>query len=264
MFLQIMLMSMRKTFSSTCLVGLLAGASLLSTSARADVVITQELLPDTSPKIQGDTSQARMAYSPASTLKMIFALTAFKEGAATPETRELCDDKYLPLRPMRLNFQQAMYYSSNAYFRQILADVPLDKVGQMIERCEFGEIKGELPDSLKTMDIYNKVTVTPLQVCAFLRKLAFGQLPVENKYQKDLVKVMSWPSEVEGATVYAKTGAWNRTYWMVGLAVYPTEGQPVFEAIVVMLNKSGSNRDKAIARFWEVVKAGMARHKSKA
>lgn len=259
-----MLMSMRKTYFALSFAGIWAAVNLSSPSVWADVVVTQELLPDTSPKIQGDTSQARTAYSPASTLKMIFALTAFAEGAATPDTRELCDDKYLPLRPMRLNFQQAMYYSSNVYFRKILADVPMEKVKKMIEQCDFGTIKGELPDSLKSMGIYSKVRVTPLQICAFLRKLAFGQLPVKSSDQKDLVKVMSWPSEVEGATVYAKTGAWERTYWMVGLAVYPTAEKPVFEAIVVMLNKSGSSRDKAIARFWEVVKAGMARHKSKA
>lgn len=259
-----MLMSMRKKCSAAVLAGFMLSLCFSASTALADVVVTQELLPETTPTIKGDTSQARMAYSPASTLKLIFALTSFAEGVATPETRKLCDDKHLPLRPMRLNYQQAMYYSSNTFFRDVLAEVPMAKVKQMIERCGFGEVKGDLPDSLKTMAIYSKVRVTPLQVCEFLRKLAFGQLPVKNAYQKDLVKVMSWPSEVEGATVYAKTGAWERTYWMVGLAVYPTAEKPVFEAIVVMLNKSGSTRDKAIARFWEVVKAGMARHKSKA
>jgi len=233
-----------------------AGLVIQTLPVLADVVITQELTPDTTPKIDGLASEARTAYSPASTFKMIIALAAFEQGVATPETKELCNDKHLKLRPMRLNFQQAMFYSSNDFFVKVMENLTNEEIAGMAEKCGFGEPKGKMPENKSDWRYGATFRVTPLQEAAFLRKLAFGQLPASKSAQKNLVRVMKWPSEVEGVTVYAKTGSWERTYWMVGLAAYPTADGQVFQSIVVTLKDRGSNRDKAIKRFWQAVKEG--------
>lgn len=236
---------------------------MLARPSAADVVVTQLLQPGAAPAIEGPASLARTPYSPASTFKMIIALAAFEKGTASPDTRELCHDKHLPLRPMRLNFQQAMLYSSNDFFTKLREQVSDEEIQNVAKRCGFGEITGEWPADKGDLRLYSKIKITPLEMTAFLRKLAFGELPVKAQAQKDLVRVMSWPSEVDGVTAYAKTGSWDRTYWMVGLAVYPTTDAPVFEVIVVNLTKSGSNRDKAVKRFWQIVRRGMDQHGAK-
>ena len=219
--------------------------------AQADVVILSDVPGSDKPLVSRETEQADEYFSPASTFKMIIALVAFEKGIATAQTVHLCSDNHLPTKPLKLDFQQAMYYSSNDYFVALMDKIEGKELVEMAERCGFGKAVGPMPGDKSAWRHGGNIRVTPMQEHMFLRNLAQGTLPVDRRVQADLVRVMKWPSPVEGVKAFGKTGSWERTYWFSGMAVI--EGQPD-RICTVTLTSFGSDRDQAISTFFQQIK----------
>lgn len=218
---------------------------------RADVVLLSDIPGAEAPYVSGDAAEADKAFTPASTFKMIIALTAFEQKIATPETELTCMDPYLSPTPQKLKFQKAMQDSSNDFFDQLVAKLTDAQLLDMAKRCSFGNVTGEVPKDRKEWRRGGVIRVTPRQEHQFLRQLIRGKLPVDVAAQKQLLAVMVWPQVDAGINVYGKTGSYEQTYWFSGLAV--KAGGKV-RVVTVTLTAPDGNRAKAIQRFYELTK----------
>jgi beta-lactamase class D len=216
----------------------------------ADVVILSDFPGSDKPLISGETGQADQPFSPASTFKMIIALVALEKKIATPTTTILCSDSYLPQKPMQLDFQKAMYHSSNDFFVALLDKITPDELLAMAAKCGFGKPTGPPPSDKSAWRHGGNIRVTPREEHRFLRKLAAGQLPVAPGVQADLIRVMRWPSPKDQWQIFGKTGSWERTYWFVGM-VHKSEGPARIGTVT--LTSHGSDREKAIQRFLQQI-----------
>lgn len=217
---------------------------------RADVTLLSDIPGAEVPYISGDETEANKAFSPASTFKMIIALTAFEQKIATPETELTCTDPYLSPKPQVLKFQKAMQDSSNDFFRQLVDKLTDAQLLDMAKRCGFGEVTGEAPKDRKDWTHGGVIRVTPMQEHQFLRKLIRGKLPVAVECQKQLMAVMVWPAVQAGVNVYGKTGSYEKTYWFSGIAV---KAGGAVRVITVTLTAEDANRARAIQRFYDQV-----------
>lgn len=218
---------------------------------RADVTLLSDIPGAEVPYISGEESEAEKAFSPASTFKMIIALTAFEQKIATPETELTCQDAHLSPKPQVLKFQKAMQDSSNDFFRQLVDKLTDEQLLEMARRCEFGTIPVAAPKDRKDWVHGGGIRVTPLQEHRFLRKLIRGKLLVSVESQKQLMAVMAWPAVEAGVNVYGKTGSYEKTYWFSGLAV---KAGGAVRVITVTLTAEDANRSRAIQRFYDQIK----------
>lgn len=237
------------SFRMGAVAGLLAFLGL--GHAVADVTLLSDIPGAEAPYVSGDQSEADTAFNPASTFKMIIALTAFEQKVATPETELTCLDAYLSPTPQLLKFQKAMQDSSNDFFRQLVAKLTDAQLLDMAKRCGFGTVTGEAPKDRKDWVHGGVIRVTPRQEHQFLRQLIRGKLPVDLACQKQLLSVMTWPQMEAGINVYGKTGSYEKTFWFSGLAV---KAGGAVRVVTVTLTAEDANRARAIQRFYDQIK----------
>jgi beta-lactamase class D len=227
-------------------------------TVRADVVLMSDVplsnAPSNTPAKEepfasGSKEEADKEFSPASTFKMIIALTAFEKKIAAPDTKLLCVDNVIAGQGKPLTFQEAMYTSNNDFFRQLIARLKDEDLFDMATRCKFGNAKEGSMKSREDWIHGGPFRVTPRQEHAFLRALIRGKLPVEVACQKDLMTVMRWPVDQPGVYVYGKTGSWEKTFWFSGIAVKSGS----VRVMTVTLTAPGASRAKAIGRFFALI-----------
>lgn len=216
-------------------------------AAAADIVLVSQVPGSEDATVEGDPNQAIVEFSPASTFKMILALCAFEKGIATPETTMTCSDAHLPKRPMKVDFQQAMYHSSNQYFYPLIDQLTDEEIVAMAEKCGFGKVKGPMPKNRKDWRFGGPIRITPRAAHVFMRALALGKLPVSPKAQGNLIRVMSWESPDDKVKTFGKTGSWEQTYWFNGLAATDRSRR----VITIVLTSQGAERKKAILTFYQ-------------
>ena len=217
----------------------------MAAAARGDVILIRDL-PGEQVRIVGDPAEADRAFSPASTFKMIVALAAFEQGIASPETQAECNDPFLPSRPMRLTFPEAMRHSSNEFFTPLFRRLAPEQLAEMAVRCGFGTAETAAMSPVEEFRHGGIFRITPRQQQDFMKRLALGELPVSWRVQTDLLKVMEWPLEAkEKGQAYGKTGSWEKVYWFTGLRRFSEKTR----LVTVLLTTPGSTREKAIAAF---------------
>lgn len=214
-------------------------------NCRADVITMSDLPGADDPALAGEKKDADKDFSPASTFKMIIALTAFEQKIATPDTHLRCKDNVMATYTI-YSFNQAMVESNNDFFMQLVDKLTDAQLLDMAARCSFGTVKGEVSRNRFDWIHGGPIRVTPKQEHQFLRQLVRGKLPVNVIYQKDLLTVMKWPDALPGVDVYGKTGSWENTFWFSGIAVKHSGAR----VITVTLTSFGkSSRALAIKTF---------------
>src|SRR5438552_2572051 len=83
---------------------------LLTRSGLADVILISDLPGREAPVIMGDAEEADRLFSPASTFKMIISFNALTQGIADEKTTALCNDEFLPIKNMKLDFHRALFF----------------------------------------------------------------------------------------------------------------------------------------------------------
>jgi beta-lactamase class D len=227
----------------------ISGAFMLAaiSMACADVTLVSGFPEPETAVIIGDESQTQKEFPTASTFKMIIALAAFDKGTANLDTQTICSDEFLPSKkPRLLNFQQAMYYSSNQYFEALLQKLKNSDLLEMAERCHFGKTFGDPPKDIKEWVHGGSIRVTPVEEHEFMRRLAQRKLPVERKIQDKLIQAMTWPPTSHGREVHGKTGSVRNTYWFNGFC----RDADHIRVITVLHTGAASSRDHAIQAFY--------------
>ena len=223
---------------------ILAGTAL-GGMARGDVILIRDL-PGEEVRVLGDAAETDRFFSPASTFKMIVALAAFEQGIASPETQAECNDPFLPSRPMRLAFPEAMRHSSNEFFTPLFRRLTPEQLTEMAARCGFGRAEKAFLLPVEEFRHGGIFRITPRQQHDFMRRLALGELPVSWRVQEELKTVLEWPLEAKAeGRAYGKTGSWEKVYWFTGLRHFPGKTR----LVTVLLTAPGSTREKAIAAF---------------
>jgi beta-lactamase class D len=222
-----------------CILWVLAGA------ARGDVILIRDI-PGQDMRILGKVEEADRAFSPASTFKMVVALTAFEQGIATPATQAECNDRFLPSRPMRLAFREAMQHSSNEFFQPLFRRLTPEQLVEMGTRCGFGTAPASKRPPVEEFRHGGIFRITPRQQQDFMKRLALGELPVSWRVQTDLLSVMEWPlGPAEKGHAYGKTGSWEKVYWFTGMRRHSGG----VRLVTVLLTAADATREKAIAAF---------------
>lgn len=222
---------------------------VLSPGLRAQNFVLLQTGGDGKTAVSGDKTLLAGAYPPASTFKILIAWAALKEGVATPETPHLCADR----GGKETGMGEAMYFSSNDYFRWLASRLDRGKFDALIRESGWGgkDFKAGIwlesgPDGTERG---GELKVTVEQVHALSRQLLEAKSgPVAGA----LKKVMRRPWNDAQSRVYGKSGAWGGAVWMTGY--YDAEKAEDRKAVTVFVPYGVPEwkpaREKAMREFY--------------
>lgn len=199
--------------------------------------------------VSGDKALLAGSYPPASTFKLLIAWAAFREGLATPDSLHLCADR----GGKEVGMAEAMYFSSNDYFRWLALRLDRDQFDALIRESGWGGKNFKpgiwLESGPGGTERGGELKVSVEQVHVLSRRL-MGAKP--GPVTDDLRKVMRRPWNDRESRVYGKSGAWGGAVWMTGY--YDAERAEERKAVTVFVPYAVPDwkpaREKAMAEFY--------------
>ncbi len=167
----------------------------------------------------GDAALADVPQGPASTFKIVVALTGFEAGVASPDLRHACRDVPGARQAREIDMREAMRASSNEYFSWLAGRIGAEKIGATAVRIGFAQ--GPLREGWAGPDPGAIVRGGDLKVSArrlhdVTVRVMRGTAASSVEVQHMLEEVLSWPSPDPGSRVLGKTGAWGGAAWFTG------------------------------------------------
>jgi beta-lactamase class D len=236
---------------------LLSGLSLRPLSASEQIIlVTSNKTTAEKTEVIGARTLLNKEASPASTFKIVLTWLALEEGIGKPETRFVSKDKHVPGTPREIDLREAMYYSSNDYFLQLIdaKAISIENVKKRVEASRFFERplpKVWPPGEFKSIVAGGDQTVTPGYQHTFILRVMRGELSSSSKVQDQLLKCLAWPSSSPDWKFYGKTGSHASlgAFWFTGFGI--SEKLNEKRAVTVFMTGKGANRDATIKLFYE-------------
>lgn len=204
--------------------------------------------------VDGTEAVRHRRYAPASLFKMIVAWAAFERGLAEPGTPFICSDAPGGVRA-ELTLAQAMFFSSNDYFRalaEVVGKADLDTYAIRAGWLTPAAVDSWLPDGVSGVERGGNMRVTPQEVHDFTVALMNGRIGSSGKVRQALTRSLRRPAEGGGPEVYGKTGAWGGAAWMTGYGPSGAQGR---KAVTVLVSYRIPNwrpaRDLAVKTFYQ-------------
>ncbi|MFQ3671314.1 MAG: penicillin-binding transpeptidase domain-containing protein, partial [Verrucomicrobiia bacterium] len=204
--------------------------------------------------ISGTEAIRHRRYAPASLFKMIVAWAAIERGVADARTPFVCSDAPGGVRA-ELTLAQAMFFSSNDYFRALAEVVGKPDLDAYAIRAGWLTAAGAdrwLPEGVSGIERGGTMRVTPQEVHAFTVEWMRGRVGSDARVRRELAAALRRPPEGGGREVYGKTGAWGGAAWMTGYGPSGKRGQ---KAVTVLVSYRVPNwrpaRDLALKTFYE-------------
>lgn len=192
-------------------------------------------------------------YPPASLFKILVAWAAFERGLADAATPFLCQDA--PGGPRELTLAQAMFVSSNDYFRTLseaVGKAELDARAIQAGWLAEGATDRWLAKGASGIERGGEMRVTPAEVHAFTVMLMEGKVGSNARVRAELLRALRRPPDGQGPEVFAKTGAWGGAAWMTG---FGPDGKKGRKAVTVLVSYRVPNwrpaRDLAVRTFYD-------------
>ncbi len=203
--------------------------------------------------VDGTEAVRHRRYAPASLFKIIVAWAAFERGVADPRTPFLCGDAPGGVRA-ELTLAQAMFFSSNDYFRALAEAVGKPDLDTYAIRAGWltpAAAESWLPQGVSGIERGGTMRVTPQEVHAFTVDWMNGKVGSNARVRHDLAQALRRPLEGGGPEVYGKTGAWGGAAWMTGFGPSGAKGR---KAVTVLVSYRVPNwrpaRDLAVQTFY--------------
>lgn len=204
--------------------------------------------------VQGTEAVRHRRYAPASLFKIIVAWAAFERGVADSRTPFVCNDAPGGVRA-ELTLAQAMFFSSNDYFRalaEVVGKANLDTYAIRAGWLTQAAVDHWLPEGVSGIERGGTMRVTPQEVHDFTVALMNGKVGSTPKVRQALAQSLRRPPEGGGPEVYGKTGAWGGAAWMTG---YGPSGAKGRKAVTVLVSYRIPNwrpaRDLAVKTFYQ-------------
>jgi beta-lactamase class D len=210
--------------------------------------------------ISGNAALADQKFTPASTFKVMIAWAALEEGLATPATKHLIKDSYVPGTPREVDMHEAMYFSSNDYFDWLGKKLGREKLEKYI--AISGYAGGKPPrgwlDNMDLIEHGGTITITPRENHEFFYKLQqepdciqSGKLVSSQGVMMMLRTVLQWPNANDETVFWGKTGMAGGAVWFVGDGVRATESGASWTQAVTVFAKGGVElRPTVIEKFY--------------
>ncbi|NUN93308.1 MAG: hypothetical protein HUU04_05965 [Verrucomicrobiae bacterium] len=199
--------------------------------------------------VAGDAKLAGVALTPASTFKMVIAWSAFEAGVANPSSSFRVTDAHVPGAPRALTLADAMFYSSNDAFVELVGRLPKGRLEEDLARSGFAggpPPKDWLKRGKSEVAHGGSLRVTPRQEHAFILRLMRGELASSAAVHAQLLECLAWPSQDSRIKLYGKTGGMDGVRWFNGFGV---EGK-VSRAVTVLLRGDDATRADVVAAFY--------------
>lgn len=228
--------------------GVCLGLAHAQAAGPAGGFLIVETIGDGQPRIvAGDAALADVPHCPASTFKIVVALSGFEAGVASPDLRHTCRDVSGARQAREIDMREAMRASSNEYFTWLAGRIGADKIGSTAVRIGFAE--GPLREGWAGPDPGAIVRGGDMKVSArrlheVTVRVMRGTAASSPEAQHMLEEVLSWPSPEPGKRVFGKTGAWGGAAWFTGFV----DGQGGRRAATVLVPYAVPNWRPARAR----------------
>lgn len=224
-------------------------AKLLAKSP--DFLIIESSSDDSVEKYTGNRDYLNSDREVASLFKIVIAWSALRRGIAEPDTRILVHDRHITDSPVRIDMHEAMFRSSNDYFRALARRIGDRKLRRdSLEINFFSRIIDEdWYGDPRWIVKAGKMKQTPAGMHRFIRKIAGWKVGECNQTKEELYSVMRWPLEISNMNLklYGKTGSWGKAVWFNGFGIKRDGG---WKAVTVFINGDYRQRDRAIDYFY--------------
>ena len=182
----------------------------------------------------GNTSLHSLRFPVASLFKIVLAHGALLSEKLSSQEPLLCPDRLEDAGKQQLNLHEAMLYSSNDFFKQLLDRLDPYILAVAMQDLQFpGDPPGEsmLEREWETLWHGGTITVNPMEVFHLTERLA--KLARTSRYAV-LVESMERPAR-SGSRVIGKTGTWGGAAWCTGFSL--NSGTKHIGQIVTVLHR---------------------------
>jgi beta-lactamase class D len=199
---------------------------------------------------KGNLSLENREASAASTFKVVLAWAGIDAGVVDAASLKNVADKHVPGSPRKITLKQAMFYSSNDYFKELAAELPY---GNLLKFAEASSLftkpldKSWLGPGLAGVEKGGTMKTTPVLNHAWMVKVASGTWIKRPEVQQELEKAMFWPSPQKDIQLFGKTGTIKGAVWFNGFGK-TAQGTKV---VTVFIPGMIEDRPRAIALFYE-------------
>jgi penicillin-binding protein 2 len=268
--------------------------ALSALGERAGTVIVMDTRTGRLLTIVNQDWAVRRGFSPASTIKLVTGLAALRAHTLDPEVEVAVTQP----RPARLDFEQALAFSSNDYFAAAGRQLGFDRFLRCARELGLGERTGvDLPDEyagrLPARAGWSFTTgggfeVTPIQLATLVSAIGNGgvlvtprhaappvgpgirrrlEIPKEvlGRLTAAMIAVVAdgtgWPARQDGRTVAGKTGTWKEGALLTGVFVSFAPAEDPGLAIVALVRGSDERGATAAALAGRVYAALTAARK---
>lgn len=202
-----------------------------------------------------DDQRATTEYLPASTFKIFNALVALETGAVKNIDEVVPWDRINRDTPgwnENMNMRTAFERSAIWFFQEMARRIGEDRMQEWVEKAKYGNqtISGGLDRFWLTGDI----RISPYQQVRFLESLYNGSTPFSEETVAQ-VKELMHHEQIEGYTLYGKTGLVQSTDPMIGWFVgFLEKGEKVYFFSCNMDVNRESDKEKRLEITKEILK----------
>lgn len=220
-------------------------------SRTPDRINEQDFLVLKSNGYQSGNSDLRTVKCPiASLFKIVIAFGALESGELAINEELDCNDTLPITGKCRLNIREALFYSSNDFFKQLTTRLTL-KV--LIDAMQYLHLPSSLineehfPNEWSDLWMGAGIQVTPLEVFCLTERLA--HMAETNEHQSFIGALESLDEKRE-ARVFRKTGTWGGAAWCTGFSMDRRNGA-VQEIATILIRYTVPNWQPAHCRAIE-------------
>jgi len=157
-----------------------------------------------------DSKLLTTPYSPASTFKIVIAWVGLEENVISQDTEILCHDKHVEGTPRKLKLRDALYYSSNDYFVEVVKLIGREKFIPYVNRSGFLQTKVStdwLKNNLQDVAHAGNEKVSAAHLQQWMEQFASNGLSVNPDINQRLMNSLFWGTYDQNRfTLSGKTG----------------------------------------------------------
>jgi len=210
------------------------------------VIVTQ----DGKTTLRGNAALVNQEVSPASTFKVVLSWAALDAGITRADSLRMVQDAHVPRTPRKITLTQAMFYSSNDYFKQMAPLIGYERLRAQVESTGLFTqplIKTWLARDFSLVERGGLMKTTPSSNHAWMLKIASGDWIKNKELQIALEKTMFWPSPQKGTKLFGKTGTIKGAVWFNGFG----KTAHGLKVVTVFIPGETKDRPRAIGLFYE-------------
>lgn len=200
--------------------------------------------------IRGNPDLKNNPVSAASTFKTVLSWAALDAEIVQASTPHLTQDAHVPKSPRLITLTEAMFYSSNDYFRWLASELGHARLTRYVQQTDFFTTpvtEKWLSADFKSVERGGSLKTTPDLNHQWMIKLASGKWIQKPAVHAELEKSMAWPSSQSDTTLYGKTGTVAGAVWFNGYGKTP-QGTKI---VTVFISGELKDRPRAIKLFYE-------------